>query len=123
MRVGIPAPALGSPPRALGRSPSPMSMPPVPKKEEKQGPKKKKAKKKKGQKKISTHIQLWLPKLNECALCNTDCGFTLVLLERKNQTVVEVRMYVKIMYHKLRIGKLSLEACGREHLVVNEQKL
>ena len=48
MRVGIPAPALGSAPRALGRSPSPMSMPPVPKKEEKQGPKKtKKAKKKK----------------------------------------------------------------------------
>ena len=46
MRVGIPAPALGSPPRALGRSPSPMSMPPVPKKEEKQGPKKKKKAKK-----------------------------------------------------------------------------
>ena len=47
MRVGIPALALGSPPRALGRSPSPMSMPPVPKKEEKQGP----PPKKKGQKK------------------------------------------------------------------------
>ena len=52
MRVGIPAPALGSPPRALGRSPSPMSMPPVPKKEEKQGPKKKK-----GQKKSPPHSE------------------------------------------------------------------
>ena len=36
----------GLPPRALGRSPSPMSMPPVPKKAEKQGPPPKKRQKK-----------------------------------------------------------------------------
>ena len=44
-----PSPGPRVSPRALGRSPSPMSMPPVPKKEEKQGPppKKKRPKKKK----------------------------------------------------------------------------